>query len=115
MNGEVPPQVDQVEQVLQVRQRFQGSHVPPQGDRSPNVEGGNEVPEISLIAIAQAMTSQINLTMVPRLNVVEHNMTSRFRDFVRLNIPTFLGSKVDDDPQKFLDGVYKVLRAMGLH
>ena len=61
------------------------------------------------------MASQINLTMVPRLNVVEHTMTSRFRDFVRMNLPMFLGSKVDDDPQKFLDAVYKVLSVMGLH
>ena len=87
MNGEVPPQVDQVEQVLQVRQRFQGSHVPPQGD--PIHEGGIEVSDMSnreireaLIAIARAVTMQANLTMIPR--VVESTMTSRLRDFVRI-------------------------------
>ena len=52
--------------------------------------------------------------MVPRVNVVESTMTSRLIDFVRMNPPIFLGSKVGEDPQEFLDGVYKVLSAMGV-
>ena len=31
------------------------------------------------------------------------------REFVIMNSPTFLGSKVEEDAQEFLDGVYKVL------
>ena len=50
MSEEIPTQV---EQVTQDGQGVHGAQVPPQGDRSLNVEGGNEVPEISLIAIAQ--------------------------------------------------------------
>ena len=50
MSEEIP---SQVEQVPQDGQGVQGAHVPSQGDHSPNVEGGSEVPEISLIAIAQ--------------------------------------------------------------
>ena len=53
-----------------------------------------------------------NLNMMPR--VVESTMTSRLRDFVRMNPPIFLGSKVGEDPQEFLYGVYKVLSDMGL-
>ena len=41
-------------------------------------------------------------------------MTSRLRDFVRMNPPIFLGSKVGEDSQEFLDGVYKVLSAIGV-
>ena len=41
-------------------------------------------------------------------------MTSRLRYFVRMNPPNFLGSKVGEDPQEFLDGVCKVLSAMGV-
>ena len=41
-------------------------------------------------------------------------MTSRLREFVRMNPPIFLGSKVGEDPQEFVDGVYKVLSAMGV-
>ena len=56
------------------------------------------------------MTIQANLNMMPR--VVESTMISRLRDFVRINSPIFFGSKVGEDPQEFLDGVYKVLSAM---
>ena len=41
-------------------------------------------------------------------------MTARLRDFVRMNSHIFLGSKVGENPQEFLDGVYKMLSAMGV-
>ena len=41
-------------------------------------------------------------------------MTSRLRDFVKMNPPIFLGSKVVEDPHKYLDKIYKVLSAMGV-
>ena len=69
----------------------------------------------AFVTLAQAVTTQINLSIVPRVNVVERTLTSRLIDFVRMNPPIFLGSKVEEDPQEFLDGVYKVLSAMGLH
>ena len=53
---------------------------------------------------------QDNLNMIPR--VVESTITSRLRYFLRMNPPIFLGSKVNGDPQEFLDGVYNVLSAM---
>ncbi|TMX05174.1 hypothetical protein EJD97_001880 [Solanum chilense] len=40
--------------------------------------------------------------------------TSRIRDFTRMNPPTFYGSKVKEDPQGFIDEVFKVLDAMGV-
>ena len=49
------------------------------------------------------MTTQVNLSMVPRVNFVEITMTSGLRDFVRMNPHVFLGSKVGKDPQDFLD------------
>ena len=58
------------------------------------------------------MTTQANLSMVPR--VVKCTMTSRIRDFVRMNHPIFLGSKVGEDLQEFVDDVYKVLSATGV-
>ena len=33
---------------------------------------------------------------------------------MRMNPPILLGYKVGEDPQEFLDGVYKVLSAMGV-
>ncbi|XP_049382861.1 uncharacterized protein LOC125847242 [Solanum stenotomum] len=41
-------------------------------------------------------------------------MASRLRDFTRMNPSTFLGSKVNEDPQGFLEKVYKIVEAMGV-
>ena len=41
-------------------------------------------------------------------------MISRLRDFVRMNPPIFLGSKVVENTQEFTDVVYKVLSVMGV-
>ena len=41
-------------------------------------------------------------------------MTSILRDFVRMNPPIFLGSKVEENPQAFLDEVNKIVHAMGV-
>lgn len=41
-------------------------------------------------------------------------MTSRLREFVRMNPPIFLGSNKGEDPQVFLDRVYKVLSVLGV-
>ena len=48
------------------------------------------------------------------MNGVESTITSILKDFVRINPPIFLASKVVDDPHEFVDGVYKVLSAMGV-
>ena len=54
---------------------------------------------------------QYNLSMMPR--VVEITITSRLTLF-KDEYPIFLGSKVGEDPQEFLDGVFKVLTVMGV-
>ena len=46
--------------------------------------------------------------MMPRVNVVERTMTSNLRDFVRMNPPIVVGTKVGEDLQEFLDGVQGV-------
>jgi len=51
----------------------------------------------------------MNMGTESRVNAVERTMTSRWRDFVRMNPPLFLLHKVLEDTQEFLDGVYKVL------
>ena len=42
-------------------------------------------------------------------------MASRLIDFPRLNLRTFDGSNVEEDPQEFIDEIYKILYAMGLN
>ena len=82
----LPEKVEQVEQV------HQGAQVPPQGDQVPIVGGGNEVSAVppviangeireALLTPARAMTTQVNKDIGPRMN----SMTSRLRDFVRMN------------------------------
>ena len=66
----------------------------------------------ALVALARTTTAKANRDVGPRVNFFESNMTSRLRYFVRINTPTFLGSKVGEDFQEFLDGVYKVLSVM---
>ena len=83
--------------------------------------GGNDVSELSnrdiratLLALARAITTQVILSMVTRVNIVERTLTSRLRDIVRSNPPIFLGSKVGKDPQELIHGVDKVLSSMGV-
>ena len=38
----------------------------------------------------------------------------KIREFVRMNPPMFYGSKVKEDPNRFIDEVYKTLVVMGL-
>ena len=63
---------------------------------------------------AQAMTTQANRDVAPRPHQQVTTMASNLRDFTRMNPPTFYGSKVDEDPQEFLDEVYEVLYSMGV-
>ena len=41
-------------------------------------------------------------------------MASRLRDLTKMKPPIFLGSKVDEDPQDFLDEFYKIFVVMGV-
>ncbi|XP_049368646.1 uncharacterized protein LOC125833527 [Solanum verrucosum] len=50
--------------------------------------------------------------MGPRVNAYESTVASRLRDFVRMNPPIFLGSRIGEDPQGFLDEIYKIVDAM---
>ena len=83
--------------------------------------GGYDFPEVSnrdireaLLALSRAVTTQVNLSMVPRKNVVESTMISRLRDFMRMNPPIFLFTKVGEDPKVIIDVVYRIVLAMGV-
>ncbi|TMX03162.1 hypothetical protein EJD97_017964 [Solanum chilense] len=61
---------------------------------------------------AQAMTTQANREVVPRAHQKVATMDSHLRDFTQMNPHTFYGSKVEEDPQEFIDEIYKILYAM---
>ena len=65
----------------------------------------NEEVRGDILTIDRAMTTQANRDVGPRVNVLESTMTSRLRDFVRMNPPIFFGSNVGEDSQEFLDVV----------
>ena len=48
------------------------------------------------------------------MNQSASSMTSHIRVITRMNPPMFFGSKVNEDPQDFIDAVYKILYAMGM-
>ncbi|TMX01600.1 hypothetical protein EJD97_024172 [Solanum chilense] len=126
VNEENLSQVEKFEQVPQHGkgiQVAQGAQLPPQGDHVSNEERCNEVPVAPLeltnqdireafIFIERVVPTKDSFSMVPR--VMEITMTSRLRDFVKMNHPIFLVSKVCEDPHEFLDGMHKVLNSIGV-
>ena len=97
-----------------------------QGPQSPNVECDMSNMEIrdDFQALTQLMTtqyqvfknymmSQVNLGVGSQTNA--NTPTSRIQDFVRMNTPTFHGTKVDEDPQGFIDELFKVVNFMGVN
>ena len=63
---------------------------------------------------AQAITTQANMEVAPRENQHASTMAIHLRDFTRMNPFMYFGSKFDEDPQDFLDDVYKILFTMGV-
>lgn len=53
--------------------------------------------------------------MGPRLNIFESTIASRLREFVRMNHPIVLCFRVGGYPQEFLQGVHKLVSAMGVY
>src|SRR5687767_15256047 len=42
------------------------------------------------------------------------NQASRIRDFTRMDPPEFYGSKPNEDPQDFIEEIYKIVDIMGV-
>ncbi|XP_049357496.1 uncharacterized protein LOC125822156 [Solanum verrucosum] len=96
-----------------------------QGDQVPIGNQENEVPvvppamtneeiTVDFLTLARAMTAQDNRDVGPTVNANENMAASRLRDFVRMNPPIFLGSRIGEDLKGFLDEIYKIVNAMGV-
>ena len=48
------------------------------------------------------------------MNLNANTTTSRIKDVTRMNPPIFFGSKVEVDPQFYIDEEFNVLDAMGV-
>uniref|UniRef100_M1DHG6 Gag-pol polyprotein n=1 Tax=Solanum tuberosum TaxID=4113 RepID=M1DHG6_SOLTU len=55
--------------------------------------------------LGKAVTAQANEEIVVLVNQNVGTTASRVRDFIRFNPPEFYGSKVEEDPQKFIDEI----------
>ena len=68
----------------------------------------------TLHRLTQVLATQV--AMDTRVQVVHNASTtaSRIRDYTKMNPPTVFGFNVEEDPQGFIDEVFKVLDAMGL-
>ena len=106
MDGGVPPQGLQGDQVPIGNQENEVPVVPPVMT--------NEDIRAAFLTLAQAITAQENRDAVPRVNVNGSTTASRLRVFVRMNPPIFLGSRIGEGPQGFLDEIYKFVDAMGV-
>ena len=58
----------------------------------------NEEVRWDFITLDRAMKAQANKEVGPWVNSLESTIPSKLRDFVRTNPPTFLISKVGEDP-----------------
>ena len=64
-----------------------------------------------LTKLMAAQTGRQNAS-APGSSSQESSVGVRIRDFLRMNPPVFTGSKAGEDPQNFIDEVWKILKAM---
>uniref|UniRef100_M1DLE3 Gag-pol polyprotein n=1 Tax=Solanum tuberosum TaxID=4113 RepID=M1DLE3_SOLTU len=62
--------------------------------------------------LAQSVANQNNQQAPSLANTNVGSAAARVRDFVRMNLPEFLGSKIGEDPQTFIDEVKKIFEVM---
>ena len=68
----------------------------------------------SMTTQAQAMRAQVIIEIGSRVQPSASTTDSRLRDFMRMNPHMFYGSKVNEDPQYFIEKVYNIIYVMGL-
>lgn len=63
----------------------------------------NEGNRLTFLTFYKYITTQVTRHVGSRVNANESTMTSRLRDSCRMISPKYLGSKVEEYPQRFVD------------
>src|SRR5688572_8712493 len=93
------------------------------GNNGANNANDDQVPQengpVPNVVPNVVTNEEFHTTLTMLTNVVANKVgrqastpTSRVRDFTRMNPPEFHGSKVDEDPQAFIDEVSRVVTIM---
>jgi len=48
------------------------------------------------------------------MNPIVGMQITRVMDFTRMNTPKLYGSKLEEDPQEFIEEIYKIVEIMGV-
>ena len=86
------------------------------GDQAPQENGPvpNVVPNVATNEEFRTALTMLTNVVANQVGRQASTPASRVRDFTRMNPPEFHGSKVDEDPQAFIDEVGKVVTIMGV-
>ena len=68
----------------------------------------------SIHRLTQLFSTKCSRDSRVKVNPNANTTSSKIRDFTKMNPPIFLVSKVEEDPQGFIDEVFKVVYAMGI-
>ncbi|KAK4737506.1 hypothetical protein R3W88_001203 [Solanum pinnatisectum] len=75
-----------------------------------------EVSNIEFQNVIQLLAQGVTNQNIPQILVLENasggSVAARVHDFIRMNLPKFLGSQIGKDPQKFIDEVKKIFGEM---
>ena len=95
-------------------QRNQGLNINEEG-QVPNDEVpiGEEVPNQVLVVDVNAALAQMANAIAMQAGRNAPTPASRIRDFTRMNPPEYYGSKANEDPQDFIEEIFKVMDIMG--